>query len=127
MTVAGFGFRAGADLGSLRSALDEALAHARTEVGLPNVSALAAPRDKAALLEALARMLGVPVLSIEPPALEAAATVTISAASLAARRTGSVAEAAALAGAGPDARLLTTRHVSPDRMATCALARGNHP
>lgn len=123
MIVAGFGFRAGADLGSLRAALTEACSAA----GLPTVSALAAPRDKAALLEALARALGVPVLPIEPPALEAAATVTISAASLAARRTGSVAEAAALAGAGPDARLLTTRHVSPDRMATCALARGNHP
>ena len=35
------------------------------------------------------------------------------------------AEAAALAAAGPGARLLGPRVVSADRMATCALAEGN--
>ncbi|MHA6346914.1 cobalamin biosynthesis protein, partial [Roseivivax sp. CAU 1761] len=38
--------------------------------------------------------------------------------------TGSVAEAAALAAAGPGARLLGPRAVSPDGCATCALAQG---
>ena len=37
-------------------------------------------------------------------------------------RAGSVAEAAALAAAGPGARLLAPRMISADRMASCALA-----
>jgi cobalt-precorrin 5A hydrolase len=51
-------------------------------------------------------------------------TVTQSGASHRARRTGSVAEAAALVAAGPGATLLGARAVSGDRMATCALAEG---
>ena len=41
--------------------------------------------------------------------------------------TGSVAEAAALAAAGPRARLITTRTVSQDRTATAAIAEGDGP
>jgi cobalt-precorrin 5A hydrolase len=39
--------------------------------------------------------------------------------------TGSVAEAAALAAAGPRARLIATRVVSQDRTATAAIAEGD--
>jgi cobalt-precorrin 5A hydrolase len=40
------------------------------------------------------------------------------------RKTGSVAEAAALSAAGTGARLISTRQVSHDRTATCAVAEG---
>ena len=118
MIVAGFGFRANAPLASLQAAL------ALAQHGQPPATALAAPRDKAPALEALATTLGLPIIAIAPHALVAAPTVTHSDASFAVRDTGSVAEASALAGAGPGARLLSPRHISPDRMATCALATG---
>ncbi len=118
MIVAGFGFRAGASLSSLR----DALARACADSAEPDV--LAVPADKIALLRLLAQERQVPAVPVAGEALEAAATVTLSAASLAARRTGSVAEASALAAAGPGARLLTARHISSDRMATCAMAQG---
>lgn len=118
MIVAGFGFRAGASLSSLR----DALARACADGAEPDV--LAAPADKIALLRLLAQERQVPAVPVAGEALEAAATVTLSTASLAARRTGSVAEASALAAAGPGARLLTARHISSDRMATCAMAQG---
>ena len=57
-------------------------------------------------------------------ALTAQATSTQSPASRASRGTGSVAEAAALAAAGPGARLLSPRVISADGRATCALAEG---
>lgn len=118
MIVAGFGYRTGAGRSSLRAAL--ALAQAEH----PAVAALAAPDDKAAGLAPLAEAMGLPVIALPAAALHAVATPTRSAASLAARGTGSVAEACALAAAGPGARLIARRHVSPDRMATCAIARG---
>ncbi|HRO16470.1 MAG TPA: hypothetical protein PLL33_15800, partial [Paracoccus sp. (in: a-proteobacteria)] len=43
----------------------------------------------------------------------------------AAHGTGSVAEAVALAAAGPGARITTRRVVSPDRSATCAIAQAD--
>ena len=110
MIVAGFGFRAEAAPESLRAAYAAAGGGA---------DALAAPADKAARL---AEAMGREVVPVGADALEAQVTLTCSAASRAARRTGSVAEAAALAAAGPGARLLRPRAVSPDRMATCALA-----
>jgi cobalt-precorrin 5A hydrolase len=113
--VAGFGYRSGADAAALRAALALA-AEGRS------VDALAAPHDKAALLESLG--LGLPVIAIDPAALVATETLTRSPASLAARGTGSVAEASALAAAGPGARLLGARQLSPDRMASCAIAQG---
>lgn len=119
MIVAGFGFRKAAGLPSLRAAL------ALAQQGLPPVSALAVPEDKAPLLADLAEALGLPLIAISQHALETAPTHTHSDASLSARSTGSVAEAAALAAAGPGACLITPRHISPDRMATCAIAQGN--
>lgn len=121
MIVAGFGFRSGAGLPSLRAAL------ALAQQGLPPVTHLATAADKVPALATLARALGLPLTGISPEALAGVSTRTDSAASRAARGTGSLAEAAALAAAGPGARLLTPRHISTDRMATCAIAQGTHP
>ncbi|MBJ6121723.1 cobalamin biosynthesis protein [Sphingomonas mollis] len=115
--VAGFGCRAAVDITSLHDALAAAWA------GKP-VSALAAPADRCPLVEPLARALGVPLIAISPDRIGAADTPTRSPVSLHRRGTGSVAEAAALAAAGPDARLIVTRHISSDAMATCAIAEG---
>ncbi|WP_313534755.1 cobalamin biosynthesis protein [Sphingomonas sp.] len=112
MIVAGFGYRSGATAASLRNALALAQADA------PPVTHVATLADKLPLLAAL----GLPMIALET--LEEVATPTRSTASLAARGTGSVAEAAALAGAGPGACLLVPRQISADRMATCAIAEG---
>ncbi len=64
---------------------------------------------------------------MSPDALAAVTTPTRSRASLKARGVGSVAEACALAAAGVQSRLLRTRQISPDRMATCAIAQGLIP
>jgi cobalt-precorrin 5A hydrolase len=114
--VAGFGYRSGADIASLRAALAAA--------GGEAVDALAGPHSKALLLAELAEALALPFLPLAPEALAGVATPTRSSASLAAYGTGSVAEASALVAAGPGARLLSPRHISPDRLATCALAEG---
>ncbi len=128
--VAGFGFRAAAGLDALRAAL------ATAQHGCPPVEILAVPEDKIALVQALANLLAadrveararrcpLTVIGVSPAALQAMRTPTRSIASIRHRATGSVAEAAALAAAGPGAVLLTSRHISPDRMATCAIARG---
>lgn len=118
MIVAGFGFRSGAGVASLRAALVLA------QKGLPAVTHLATASDKLPALAPLADVLGLPLTGVAPEALAAAPTLTSSTASRAARDTGSVAEASALAAAGRGARLLTCRHISPDRMATCAIAQG---
>jgi len=125
--VAGLGFRAGYDAASLRSALQAALEAASTTHGRPltftHLNALATAADKAqhpALLQ-LAADLQVPIHPIPLPALAdqpAAPSAHVP------ERYGahSVAEAAALAAAGHGATLLGGRSISPDRMATAALA-----
>ena len=118
MIVAGFGFRASAAGASLLAALSEA------QRGHPPVQALATPIDKLPALAALATALGLPLIGIESADLRVAPTFSRSPYSLALRRTGSVAEASALVAAGPRARLLAIRRISPDRMATCAIAEG---
>lgn len=118
MIVAGFGFRKSVPLSSLRAAL------ALARQGQPPVDALATPADKGPVLTPLAEALGLPLIAVTPEALAAAPTRTCSGASLSTRGTGSVAEASALAAAGAGARLVTPRHISPDRMATCAIAEG---
>ncbi len=118
MIVAGFGFRAAADLSSLRLAL------ASVQRGHSAVTALAGPDDKLALLGALAEAMALPLVPVSPAALQVMATPTQSPVSLHHRAIGSVAEACALAAAGPGAVLLASRHISLDRMATCAIAQG---
>ncbi|WP_298687714.1 cobalamin biosynthesis protein [uncultured Sphingomonas sp.] len=121
MIVAGFGFRRAATCASFEGALRLA------QDGLPTIEALAVPDDKRAAFALFADTLGLPIIAISADALAAADTATRSAPSIAARRTGSVAEAAALAAAGEGAVLLGARHISPDRLATCAIARGACP
>ncbi len=115
--VAGFGFRGEATVESLVDAF--LLAGGKAD-------ALATADDKAnePPFAGLARTLGLPVHPIDAATLSRQDTPTRSDAVLAARATGSVAEAAALAAAGPGARLIAPRAVSRDRMATCALAEG---
>ncbi|MGY6411976.1 MAG: cobalamin biosynthesis protein [Alkalilacustris sp.] len=122
MRVAGFGYRATAGVDSLADALARA-------GGASGLVALAAPADKAgaASLRALAARLGLPVRAIPADRLAAMPTLTDAPRVRAARATGSVAEAAALAAAGPGARLTRPRAISADRMATCAIATGETP
>ena len=118
MIVAGFGFRAGAMVESLHDAL--------RRTGDKGVAALATVAEKAdapAFLH-LSNALGLPIRAVAANDLTRQQTVTRSEASLAAHGTGSVAEAAALAAAGPGARLLAARVISGDGTATCALAEG---
>ncbi|MEX0365317.1 MAG: cobalamin biosynthesis protein [Ruegeria sp.] len=119
MIVAGFGFTSQATSDSLRDAL------AKTGVG-GNVTLLATPADKAmqdAIL-ALSKEHRLLIKAIYPSKLEAARTQTQSRLSRLLRKTGSVAEAAALAAAGTGGSLVVTRQISDDRMATCAIAEG---
>ena len=121
MIAAGFGFRTAATVDSLSDAL--------TRAGGPDqVAMLATAADKAAQPSfcTFAGMLDLPVRPVDAQSLARQATITQSAASLSARGTGSVAEAAALAAAGPGARLLKARVVSGDGLATCALAAGEN-
>lgn len=117
MIVAGFGFRSGATTASLRAALTAANA------GRP-ITHLATLEDKASGLTELARELALPLIAIAPERIIGLSTPTRSLPSTAARGTGSVAEACALVAIGDMARLLTTRCISPDHMATCAIAQG---
>lgn len=120
MIVAGFGFRASANVDSLRSAYEQA-------AGGVKVTALATAENKAraAGLQALAEALALPVMMIPAAALEQMHTPTQSPRVMQKYATGSLAEAAALAGAGPGARLVSPRHISADRLATCAIAIGD--
>lgn len=117
MIAAGFGFRGAATTDSLQSALKAA-------TGRYTPDCIATIADKATALQGLSAATGLPVVSLTAADIAATQTKTRSAASLRARNTGSVAEAAALAAAGPNARLLAPRSISDDRMATCALAEG---
>lgn len=149
MRVAGFGFRAGASLASLQDALLRALdacplgelaslqdglqrgldACPLGEPGAHDLAALATAEDKtgAACIQALAARLGLAVRAVSPEEIASMTTLTNSARVRAARGTGSVAEAAALAAARQLVRgepaLLHARAVSADRQATCAIAR----
>lgn len=119
MKVAGFGFRKKACIDSLSDALARA-------GGAEGLTALAAPEDKAGApcLADLAARLGLPIMAVAHTDLASAATLTEAPRVRALRGTGSVAEAAALAAAGPSARLTGPRAISTDRMATCAIATG---
>lgn len=121
MIVAGFGFRTAARKASLEQALSLA-------AGEQQVDALATAKDKATTraFQDFAAHLQKPVYAIVSDVLAAQSTQTQSSVSQAARQTGSVAEAAALAAAGPGAILIQTRVVSADGCATCALAKGEN-
>jgi len=115
MIVAGFGFRSQTTL----AALQDALAKAGGADGVTHLATLAA---KAEGLEPLSQTLGVPVIALAAEALRDQATLTRSGRVEALHGTGSVAEAAALAAAGPGATLRGPRTVSADGTATAAIA-----
>lgn len=119
MKVAGIGFRAEATIASLRAALAEA-------GGSGGVTALATSDAKAgaAVMLAFAAELGVPIIALSPTELASQNTLTNSARVREKTGAGSLAEAAALAATGSDARLSGPRAVSPDHMATAAIATG---
>ena len=115
MRVAGIGFRGAATLASLMDALARA-------GGGADLLATADTKADAGVMQALAAELGAPLQPISRPALGAQTTLTQSANVAARFGTGSVAEAAALAGAGPGAALLGPRVISGDGLATAAIA-----
>ncbi len=119
MIVAGVGFRSAATLESLREAVVLACGSRK-----PDLIATADGKQTHAGLRALAEELQVPLSAVSRDRLARQITLTCAQASHDAYGTGSVAEAAALAAAGEDARLLAPRHISTDRMATCAIAEG---
>lgn len=118
MIVAGFGFRSQATQASLADAFHRA-------GGRAALLATVADKASAEVMVAFAADMDLRVIGIPPATLSTQPTHTQSHTVQKARHTGSVAEAAALAAAGPGARLMAPRVVSADRMATCALAEGD--
>ncbi|MBC56677.1 MAG: precorrin methylase [Confluentimicrobium sp.] len=117
MRVAGIGFRTDAPVAALREAVDRA-------GGRADALATAADKATAPALVALAEALCLPVLSVLPAQLARQTTLSRSPRVEALFGTGSLAEAAALAAAGPGARLIGPRVQSADGMATAAIAEG---
>ena len=122
MKIAGFGFRKGTTLAALQDALCRV-------GGADGIAAIATADDKAgaAVIISLGRALNMPVLAIPPAALAAQTTLTRSPRVTARYGTGSLAEAAALAAAGPGARLIGPRMPSHDGTATAAIAERTAP
>lgn len=118
MIVAGFGFRASASIDSLLDAYEQATC----EQAAYAVATLSDKADSAVFSE-LAKRLSLPIHSINPEQTVDADVETDSLHSRSARGTGSVAEASALAAVGTGAKLVQTRVISQDRLATCALAK----
>ena len=119
MKVAGIGFRTGATVASLRAALAGA-------GGPDGVTALATSEAKAGadVMRAFAAELALPIIAVAPVDLAQQVTLTESARVREKTGAGSLAEAAALAALGSNARLLGPRSVSDDHMATAAIAVG---
>ncbi|MFY0597716.1 MAG: cobalamin biosynthesis protein [Cognatishimia sp.] len=115
MIIAGFGFRTGASLRSLKDAYEKLGGGA---------DAIAVPDDKAGALciKQLAADLELPVHEVTAEEMQSVKTHTQAARVIEKRGTGSVAEACALVVSGTGGRLIAARHISEDRMATCALA-----
>jgi len=122
MIVAGVGCKRGAGAPDVEAAIRTALARAGIAAGdLDAIATIAAKRDEAGI-EAVAAKLGVAVIVVSDAELKIAGdrTTTRSERVLALTGVPSVAEAAALAAAGPASRLLGPRHATT--AATCALA-----
>ena len=115
MRVAGFGFRPAATADALMDAY-------RLAGGGADALATVAQKADAAALRDLARTLGLGIIAVAPQVIAATPTATQSPRVAARFGTGSLAEAASLAGAGAGARLTGPRQVSGDGMATAAIA-----
>ena len=122
MIVAGVGCRKGASAREIGAAISAALSRAGLRANALDVIATPAIKSGEAGIAAAANDLGVPLVLVPQAELDAAGarTVTRSERVIALVGVPSAAEAAALAAAGPDARLVAPRTaVGP---ATCALA-----
>lgn len=119
MRTIGIGFRSAADLSSLQDALQKALA-----IGAGGIDAVVteSAKSREKVFRELAEVLKVPGLGITQTDLEQMITPTQSQRIQDRFGTGSLAEAAALAAAGPTARLVVERVISSDGMATAAIA-----
>jgi len=118
MRIAGIGCRRQASLASLL----EVLSRIQAVQGTLDALATSVSRSDTRIVRDLSQALGLPLLGISSEELAQQITHTQSARQYALYGTGSLAEAAALAAAGPGAGLLVTRIVSADGMATAALA-----
>ena len=120
MRVLGLGFRAASDIASLQNALQQAL----DACGNPRLDAIVTEAAKARepLFRDFAQLLRLPGLGIAQSELALMITPTQSDRIRDRFGTGSLAEAAALAAAGPQARLLAVRVTSEDGKATAAIA-----
>jgi cobalt-precorrin 5A hydrolase len=127
MILGGLGFRRGVEAEEIVALVERALERAALEpkalAGLATVEALA---NVPAFVEAADR-LRVRAVAVDAMTLKRAAPQVraVSARALAAHGVGSVAEASALAAAGPGAVLVLERIASPS--ATCAIARSAAP
>lgn len=122
MIVAGIGCRRGASAQDVEAALSAALNDAGTLARAVDAIATSTAKANEAGIVEVARARGIKFIAVAQTELEAAAArgVTKSVRALALTGVPSVAEAAALAAAGPAARLLVPRVAVG--MATCALA-----
>ncbi|HXC10594.1 MAG TPA: cobalamin biosynthesis protein [Steroidobacteraceae bacterium] len=127
MIVAGLGCRKAILAAQVESAIEAALRHNQIEGHRLDVIAVPAVKGREAGIVAAAAARGVLLVLIAQDALEEAGlrTLTRSARSMDTLNVQSVAEAAALAAAGPNSRLLAPRlAIGP---VTCALAEGEVP
>jgi len=127
MIVAGIGCRKAILAAQVESAIEAALRHNQIEGHRLDVIAVPAVKGREAGIVAAAAARGVLLVLIAQDALEEAdlRTLTRSARSMDTLNVQSVAEAAALAAAGPNSRLLAPRlAIGP---VTCALAEGEVP
>ena len=117
--IIGCGFRQYASIESFESALSKT---PRTEY----YSGICVPEDKMShtALCAFAKKLHLPIYGVKSDVISGTDTPTKSSKIMNIRHTGSVAEAAALSIFKTPARLISTRAISDDRHAVCAIAMG---
>ena len=117
--IIGCGFRQHASIESFESALSKT---PKTEY----YSGICVPEDKMShkALCAFAKKLHLPIYGVKSDAISGTDTPTKSSKIMKIRHTGSVAEAAALSIFKTPARLISTRAISDDRQAVCAIAMG---
>jgi cobalt-precorrin 5A hydrolase len=127
MIVAGIGCRRGAAARDVEAAIRTALARAGVTASALDAIATMLGKNEEPGIAAAAKTLGVRVVALEQSALKTASAraATRSARVLALTGVASVAETAALAAAGADARLIATRLVVGG--AACALAASGDP
>ena len=122
MIAAGIGCKRGASAPDIEAAIQAALVRAGITADALDVIATIEAKSNEAGIRAAAKKLGVSVVIVAQPELAAVndRVETYSDRALALAGVGSVAEAAALAAAGPSAKLISPRVATG--AATCALA-----